>query len=228
MSSPLLEATLEWRRAFMGATVAAQSVTQTTNPVSVDRLEQEKRHLERRLRERWAGKSRADLRADPVQAVYATYYRTFGQSYHVTMQIESIALKGRSIPSRAALVEAMFMAELETGLLTAVHDASLVRGQVRLFAATGEELFARPDGTEERCKPGDMAIRDEAGVLSSIIQGPTGHAQAGPNTTHALFFTYAPAGIEHAILERHLSLIRRYIDFVSPGAVWTIPSIITA
>ncbi len=53
---------------------------------------------------------------------YASYYRAFDKTYHVLGQLKSVAVKGKAIPSVAALVEAMFIAELHNGLLTAGHD----------------------------------------------------------------------------------------------------------
>jgi hypothetical protein len=41
-------------------------------------------------------------------------------------ELESVARKGKSIPSRAALVEAMFIAELENLILTAGNDLDVV------------------------------------------------------------------------------------------------------
>ena len=47
----------------------------------------------------------------PIPA-YNACYKGFKKTYHVQLQLESVALKGRSIPRVAALMEAMFMAEL--------------------------------------------------------------------------------------------------------------------
>ena len=78
--------------------------------------------LESQLRERFAGQTRGDLDQLPVLQAYAAYYKRFKKTYHVQLQLESIAFKGKPIPSVAALVEAMFMAEVKNMLLTAGHD----------------------------------------------------------------------------------------------------------
>lgn len=207
-----------WRSAFPEAVAAALTMRNVANPVSTPALDAEKRLLEAALRARWQGKTRTDLRADPVLAVYDRYYKGFGQSYHVQMQIESIALKGKAIPSRAALVEAMFMAELATGLLTAIHDLDELRGTVTVVRTDGSEEFTRYDGVSERCKVNDMAMRDEIGILTSMIQGPTTHARVTPETRAALFCVYAPAGISETALRTHLDTIERYVALVAPTA----------
>jgi DNA/RNA-binding domain of Phe-tRNA-synthetase-like protein len=218
MSDHPFRAADDWRSTFPGAFVAALSIRDVANPPTDDMLDAAKRDLEAELAARWAGKTRADIRADPVLAAYDAYYKQFGQNYHVQMQIESVALKGKSIPSRAALVEAMFMAELATGLLTAVHDLDAVTGDIVAGVTTGDEVYIRYDGVEERCKPGDMFIRDGSGVLTSVIQGPTTHARATPETTNALFCVYAVPGISESLVSDHLDLIERYVRLISPDA----------
>ena len=63
-----------------------------------------------------------------------------------------------------------------------------------------------------------MAIRDEVSILTSIVQGPTKHALAIPETRNALFCTYAPAGISESAVHRHFDLIERYVRLISPNA----------
>ena len=219
MSSYPFIATPEWREMFPGAIAATIAIRNVTNPVSNPALDDAKRALESELRLKWEGRTRADIKADPILAIYGEYYKRFGQNYHVQMQIESIALKGKSIPSRAALVEAMFMAELATGVLTAVHDLEQVVGSVTIDRTTGDEHYTRYDGVDETCKSGDMAMRDEIGILTSVIQGPTTHARATSETTSALFCLYAPAGIGEAIVRRHLDVIADYVRLIEPGAI---------
>ena len=218
MTDHPFHATDAWRKTFPGAFVAALAMQNVANPATNDALDAAKRALEADLAAKWAGKSRADIRADPVLAIYDAYYKRFGQNYHVQMQVESVALKSKPIPSRAALVEAMFMVELATGLLTAVHDLDALDGAVVADVATGEETYTRYDGVEERCKPGDMFIRDGIGVLTSVIQGPTAHARAMPETTNALFYLYALPGIPEALVNDHLDLIERHVRLIAPNA----------
>lgn len=161
-------------------------------------------------------------------AIHNAYYKRFNQNYHVQMQIESVALKGKPIPSRAALVEAMFMAELATGLLTAVHDLDELREPVTVDLTTGDERYVRYDGVEETCKPGDMAMSDEIGVLTSVTQGPTTHARATQATRNALFCVYVLPGIPLSTLDCHLDTIERYVRLISPTAQFNSRQILTA
>src|ERR671918_58808 len=120
-------------------------------------LDRVKAELEADLRERFGGLERAALREVGPLPAYAAYYRRFGQRYHVAMQLESVAQKGKSIPRVAALVDAMFIAELRNLLLTAGHDLDALELPVRLTAGTGES-FVAPNGQETTVKAGDMFV----------------------------------------------------------------------
>lgn len=87
------------------------------NPEHNPALEAAKRRLEKDLRAGAGGPA-----ADRILRAYLDYYRARGSTYHVKAQQESVALKGKPLPRRAALVEAMFMAELKNLILTAGHD----------------------------------------------------------------------------------------------------------
>jgi hypothetical protein len=88
-------------------------------PPGMEALRLEK---EQSLKERYRALSRKDLAALPPLAPYAAYYKERKSTYHVLQQIESIAQGKRTIPAPSCHVLNMFMAELESGLLTAGHD----------------------------------------------------------------------------------------------------------
>jgi len=116
------------------------------NPDSDAGLDACKAELESELRARFSDHDRAALKAIPVIRAYNDYYKRFGKSYHVQLQLESIAHKGKSIPRVASLVETMFMAELRNQMLTAGHDLSAVEIQVGVDVAQGDEHYTRING----------------------------------------------------------------------------------
>lgn len=214
-----LLATDAWRAAYPGAHAAVMVVHGVVNPEVNPALESEKRALETRLRERWAGGTRADVRRSGDIPAYVEHYKRFGQQYHVAMQLESIALKGKTIPARAALAETLFMAELETGLLAAIHDLDALRLPITVDVATGDERFLRRDGVEDTCKSGDMLMRDADGaLLTSVIQGPTTAAPVMETTTAAVFCVYAPAGIALESVRGFFASVERLVACLAgPG-----------
>ena len=232
----MLEPTLSeaWKTAYPGASVGVLAMEGVANPAHHAALEARKTALEDELRARYAGYDRAAFKALPAIQAYNAYYRRFKKTYHVQLQLESIVLKGKSIPSVAALVEAMFMAELDHQLLTAGHDLALVQGAPRIDVAGGSERYLRLNGQQQTLKAGDMYIADQhpdgpwGGVLSSILYGPDQRTRITGATTAVLFTVYAPPGIETAAVQRHLEEIQSYVRLVAPEARTTLLNVYAA
>ncbi len=189
-----------------------------SNPKSHPELDTLKAEIEAQLRTKFADFDRARLRETPTLKAYHAYYKGFKKTYHVQLQLESIVHKGRSIPSVAALVEAMFAAELKNQLLTAGHDLEIVQQPIGIYAAEGDESFTRLNSQEQQLKASDMYIADSRGIISSVIYGPDRRTAINPDTTRALFTTYAPPGIDYGIVQSHLLDIESYARMISPEA----------
>ena len=212
----IFEVSETWQAAFPQAHVGVLVMRDVVNPARHAALDREKEALENELRSRFAGQTRGDLDQVPVLQAYAAYYKRFKKTYHVQLQLESIVFKGKSIPSVAALVEAMFMAEVKNMLLTAGHDLDALQLPVRLDVSRGDEIYTVMRGKPQLLKPGDMLIADRAGIISSILYGPDQRTQIQPATHNVMFTVYAPDGIsEQAVLE-HLHDIERYVQMVAP------------
>ena len=213
-----------WKAAYPGACVGILAMCGVANPAHHTALDKQKAALEDQLRAQFGGSDRAALKALPTLRAYAAYYKRFKKTYHVQLQLESLLLQGKSIPSVAALVEAMFMAELKNQLLTAGHDLEIVQPPVRVDVAGGSETYVRLNGQEQQLKEGDMYIADATphgtwgSVLSSIIYGPDRRTQITRETTQVLLTVYAPTGIDPEAVHKHLQDIRSYVLLVTPGA----------
>ena len=227
-ASQSLEVDPNWREAHRGATVGLIAMRGVTNPSSNDRLNELASALEIDVRSRLGTADRETIRATPPLPAYAAYYKRWGQRYHVAMQLESVAQKGKVLPRVAALVEAMFIAELRNLLLTAGHDLDALQLPVRLSVGAGES-FTAPNGQETTVKAGDMVITDARGrVLSAIITGPSDVARIGPETASALFYTYAPPGVDAAHVSAHLDEIEVNVRLISPDAEVIVRQIVGA
>jgi DNA/RNA-binding domain of Phe-tRNA-synthetase-like protein len=214
----LFEVTDAWRLAFPGAHAGVLVMKDVTNPASHAGLEERKEALMQDLRSRYSGLDRPQLEAIPNLRVYDAYYKRFKKTYHIQLQLESIVFKGKSIPSVAALVEAMFMAEIKNMLLTAGHDLDTLRLPASLVATQGDEVYTLMRGQPQQVKPGDMAISDGMGIMSNIIYGPDQRTQIRPGTTNVIYTTYAPAGIAVSALAGHLKDIEEYVRVFAPQA----------
>jgi DNA/RNA-binding domain of Phe-tRNA-synthetase-like protein len=227
-ASQFLEVDPSWREAHPGATVGLIAIRGVTNPASNDRLNDLATALETDVRARLGSADRETIRATPPLPAYAAYYKRWGQRYHVAMQLESVAQKGKALPRVAALVEAVFIAELRSLLLTAGHDLDALQLPVRLYVGAGES-FTAANNQETTVKVGDMVIADAGGrVLSAIITGPSDVARIGPATTAALFYTYAPPGVDPALVAAHLDEIERNVRLISAEMAVATREIISA
>lgn len=207
-----------WKSTYPTACAGVLALHEVVNPAQHADLESRKTTLEADLRAHWLGTDRTALAAHPVLQAYEAYYRGFKKTYHVQLQLESILFKGKSLPSGAALVEAMFMAEVKNMLLTAGHDLDTLQLPILLDVAQGTETYTLLRGSEQVLKPGDMFMRDQAGVISSILYGPDQRTQITPTTRNVLFTVYAPDGIDRQTVLGHLRNIHQNVLLISPQA----------
>ena len=214
----MFEVTEAWKSAFPDAHAGVLVMRAVRNPASHADLERCKEALMEELRSRYGGLDRSQLQALPALQVYDAYYKRFKKTYHVQLQLESILFKGKSIPSVAALVEAMFMAEIKNMLLTAGHDLDTLQLPIRLDVTRGDEVYTLLRGQPQQVKPGDMIISDGQGIISNIIYGPDQRTQIQPGTRNVIYTTYAPAGIAQSSITRHLQDIEEYVRMFSPQA----------
>jgi hypothetical protein len=114
VSPDLVVVTDAWRASFPTARVGLLVIANVVNPTTHTVLEQNVRETESRLRREFMHADRKTFAELPEIKAYQRHYRAFGQTYHVLRQLESVALKARSLESRGALVLAMFSVELET------------------------------------------------------------------------------------------------------------------
>jgi DNA/RNA-binding domain of Phe-tRNA-synthetase-like protein len=214
----LLHIQPEWKAAFPGAHAGVLVLGGVSNPPRHPELDRRKEELEFRLRGRFSKLDRPALANLPELRAYDGYYKRFKKTYHIQLQLESIVFKGKSIPGVAALVEAMFMAEMEDLLLTAGHDLDVLRLPLALDVSKGGETYTLLRGEEQTLKAGDMFIRDGEGVISSVIYGPDRRTQIRPETKNAVFTTYAPAGVSAEAVKTHLEHIRESVLCFAPEA----------
>ncbi|UCE00969.1 MAG: hypothetical protein JSV42_09735, partial [Chloroflexota bacterium] len=160
--------------------------------------------LETQLRQRYTSMDRTDLLQLPQLAAYTAYYKRYKKTYHLLLQLESIVHKKKSIPKAPPLVQAMFMAELNSLLLTAGHDLDLIQGPIRFDSASGDEVYTLLRGEQVTCKPADMVTRDSLGVFCSIIYGQDFRTRITDNTRSVLYVVYIPPGIKRELIAAHL------------------------
>jgi DNA/RNA-binding domain of Phe-tRNA-synthetase-like protein len=214
----MFEVTPAWKSTYPEAHAGVLVMHAVVNPTHYPALESRKAALEEQLRAQFSGQDRAAIASHPVLRAYGEYYHRFKKTYHIQLQLESIVLKGKSIPSVAALVTSMFMAEMQDLLLTAGHDLDTLKLPLKLDVATGAERYTLLRGEEQTLKPGDMMIGDQESVISSIIYGPDLRTQITSNTQNVVFTAYAPPGINEQTVLEHLQHIQDNVLVFAPQA----------
>lgn len=207
----------EWEKLYPGASIGMMTVSKVRNPKYHEALEKKKAELIESLQLTF--KAKADLFAYESIQIYAAYYKHYKKTYHVVSQMESLIFKNRSIPCVATLVEAMFMAELNNGLLTAGHDVDTMKFPLKIGVSTGKESYQGISGKKQTTKQGDMIMYDREGVISSILCGPDDRTKIMENTTNCAFIVYMPAGIKQCAIEKHFDEIIENIRLFAPEVI---------
>jgi len=170
------------------------------------------------IRRRYGHLSRNELKElYPIRA-YTAYYKQFGYSYHVLAQLESVLKGKKTLPEASGLLQAMFLSELESMLLTAGHDLAKLQLPLQLKAAAGNEIYQSISGKEVTTVAGDLMVCDGSGVISSIMRGPDFNSRITAATADVLFTIYAPPGIDAEYIETDLQRLAKRIKSCAPLA----------
>lgn len=208
-----------WRELYPGGIIGLLELSGVENVATSTRLDEAKRQMESRLRQRYAGFTRPDFLSLPVMAAYERYYRGFDKTYHVLLQVESIVLKGKSLPNVSPLVDANFMAEVETLVLTAGHDVARLKEDIMMDVSHPGERMVQMNGTDKAILAGDMVMRDALGICCSILYGQDNRSPITEETSSVLYVAYAPPGVGAAAVEAQLRQIEAYVRLFAPLAV---------
>ena len=212
-----ISATDEWRTAHLGATIGLLELAGVENGSASEPLNQRKRQIEARLHERYKGFTRQQFLALPVMAEYDRYYTRFNKTYHVQLQLESIVLKDKRLPDVSPAVDANFMAEVETLILTAGHDGDKLHEPIVIDVSREGDQMTQMNGASRAIRAGDMIMRDAEGVSCSIIYGQDARSPISPKTSRVLYVAYAPPGIAAGVVERQLQGIEENLRLVAPA-----------
>lgn len=170
------------------------------------------------LQQKFGGMDRRELKAVHPIHIYVAYCKKFGYTYPVLSQLESVLGGKRALPSKSGLLQAMFLAELSSMLLTAGHDLAQLRLPLCLKVATGAEKYVSISGKEVTAVRDDVVLCDRDGPISSILRGPDEKSRITPAATDALFSVYAPPGIDTEYIQAHLGQLERWIAQLAPSA----------
>jgi DNA/RNA-binding domain of Phe-tRNA-synthetase-like protein len=213
-----ISATREWASAHAGATIGLLEISGVDNTQPSSTLNEHKRKSETDLREQYKDFKRADFLALPVMSAYDQYYKRFNKTYHVQLQLESLVLKGKSLPSVSPAVDSYFMAEVETLVLTAGHDVAKLNEPLTIDVSYEGDVIAQAAGEPKALRPGDMVMKHRGGISCSIIYGQEPHSLISAGTRHVLYVAYAPTGVPTVSIEDQFERIEANIRLFSAQA----------
>ena len=213
-----ISGTDDWRTAHPGATIGLLEMAGVDNTGTSATLNERKRDIEARVRGRYKSFARRDFLALPVMSAYDRYYRRFNKTYHVQLQLESIVLKGKNLPDVSPAVDANFMAEMETLVLTAGHDGARLRPPISMDVVRDGDQMTQMNGQSKAMPAGDMIMRDADGICCSIIYGQDARSPIAPTTSHVLYVAYAPAGVPGDVVDVQLRAIEDNVRVFSANA----------
>jgi DNA/RNA-binding domain of Phe-tRNA-synthetase-like protein len=188
----------ELKTLYPRAMFGSLTVKNLPNRKRHEALEGRKRLLENEIREAYP-----DVDEDSTIQSYNTYFGRWGRTYPIEFQIETVK-KGGGLPQVSVLVDSMFLAELKNRILTSGHDLDKIEGGLLFDVSDEGERYLKLNGKEQMLKGNDVVLRDEKGVLASILYGPARRTSIAHDTRNALYFAWCPYGMEEETIMTHL------------------------
>ena len=171
-------------------------------------LEDQKRFLEKYIREEYG-----EVDKDDMIHYYNTYFKMGKKTYPIEYQINTIK-KGGKFPQVSVLVDSMFIAELKNRILTSGHDLDEIQGDLSFDVSRGGEQYVKLNGQVQKLKKNDVILRDNAGILASILYGPARRTSITSKTKNALYFAWCPLRLDEEHVESHLDTILGNVNSV--------------
>ena len=190
------------------ATFGSITINKQQNMKTHPDIEQAKHLIEKKIRETYP-----DPEEDPIVQSYAGYFDKWGKTYPIEFQINSIK-KGRTFPQVSTHVDCMFMAELENRILTSGHDRDAIQGRLVYDLADEGEEYVKLNGKKQVLVKNDVILKDDDGVLASVLFGPATRTSIKMETVNPLYFAWCPVGIDQKTVDEHLSTIIKFSKIV--------------
>lgn len=139
-------------------------------------------------------------------AAFDQFFAKNGHRSPLSAQFEQMQRKG--LPQGIPLVQALLLVEMSAGLLMGAQDALAVQGDLVYDLARAGETF-QGMRSEVQCREGEIVLRDEAGVIASLLQGPDHRTRLGKSAKDVVFFIFAVPTITAQDLWEGAEMVRR-------------------
>ena len=181
------------------ATFGSLIIKEIPNSKKNDTLEEPKRSLEQKIRE-----GQIDIDKDDIIKNYNSYFGKWKKTYPLKFQLETIKQGGR-FPQASLLVDSMFLAELKNRILTSGHDLDEIKGNLIFDISKEGEQYLKLNGEIQKLKKDDIILKDQKGILASILFGPAKRTSISLKTKNVLYFAWCPYEIKEKVVAAHLN-----------------------
>jgi DNA/RNA-binding domain of Phe-tRNA-synthetase-like protein len=193
--------TLDLKKKYPSSMFGSLIIRDIQNRKRDETLEEQKRNLERKLREDYV---KGD--EDSMISYYNSYFKIWRKIYPIEYQIKTLKSGGK-FPQVSVLVDSMFIAELKNRILTSGHDLDEIQGDLKFDVSEGGERYFKINNQEQELKKNDVVLRDREGILASILYGPARRTTITPKTKNVLYFAWCPYPLDEEFIKGHLNEI---------------------
>jgi len=114
-------------------------------------------------------------------------------------------------------IDTHIIAEMCHGILMAIQDLDRFHGPWRLDLAKGGEIFQGVSGRMISCKEEEIALRDEAGTVCSLFQGPDFRTKIDVSSRNIVVYVFTAPGIQEEQVANGLQLAIEILEKFGNG-----------
>jgi len=181
------------------ATFGSLIIKEIPNRKKNDILEEKKLSLEQKIK-----RGQIDANKDDIIKNYNGYFKKWKKTYPLRFQLETIK-RGGKFPQISLLVDSMFLAELKNRILTSGHDLDEIKGNLIFDISKEAKEYLKLNGQTQKLKKDDIILKDQKGILASILYGPAKRTSISLKTKNVLYFAWCPYQIKEGVMVNHLN-----------------------
>lgn len=150
------------------------------------------------------------------------FFKKFKKTYPVLLQFESLILKDRPFPRYNAIREVPFIAEISTGILSGAHCIDRVKGDLEIYISEAKDEFTGIRGETIHTYPGDLAGRDEGGIILSLIAGADDRTCVIDGDRYVFYPVFGCPGLTNDDLMPAIEELKKWVGILCPEAVTSV------
>ena len=155
---------------------------------------------------------------NPSEIKIIKAYNKFFKKWNKTVPIEyqlNTTIKNGKIPIQSTLKDALFMVEMKHQCMISGHDLDALKEEIIFDINQHDNDFENIQGKIESLPPGDIILRDNEQVLTSLLHGPGYDDKIEKDTKNVLYLFWYFDKIAEKESNKYLKELSNYIKHVS-------------